>query len=201
MKSDLEVAVGAAKILESALERNFGATGRGLHEKTNSVSARLAAQTVRDLHFIATIRNKIVHEEESSAIKNRSRFESLVDRLMVTLSPPNQTPAARSLPKLVSARRSVAVGSSEHSYFERFEKHRALVAIISAGGCVAGAILFQLPLLTTALLGVCGLFIGYISGAYIAGLAAVAYLVICLSGAAALVLIVFYWIYQIFIGK
>lgn len=201
MKSDLDVAVGASKSLESTLERNFGATGRGLHEKISSVSARLDPQTVRDLRWVATIRNKIVHEEETSGINNRSRFESIVDRLMVTLSSPDKPPAAGDSPKLVSARRPAAVASIKKSYFERFKKHRVLVAVLCAGACVAVALWFQWPLLDGVLLSVGGLLMGYMLGAYIAGLAALTYLVICLFGAAALALLVLYWIYQTFVGK
>lgn len=75
MGSDIEVAVQWAKRLETLLESDFGATGKGLHEKISSVQKRLPAATSRKLRFIATVRNKIVHETSYSKIEDRGRFE------------------------------------------------------------------------------------------------------------------------------
>ena len=47
---------------EQRLERDYGAVGRGLHEKISSVESRLPEATVRKLRYIATIRNKATHE-------------------------------------------------------------------------------------------------------------------------------------------
>ena len=62
MASDLERAVRWSKRFESLLERRFGARGRGLHEKIDSVAGDLDRETVRSLRLVATVRNKIVHE-------------------------------------------------------------------------------------------------------------------------------------------
>lgn len=48
--------------LESLLERMFGAQGKGLHEKLTSVQGELDEATVRRIRWIATIRNRMVHE-------------------------------------------------------------------------------------------------------------------------------------------
>ncbi|HJW23562.1 MAG TPA: hypothetical protein VJ576_01585 [Rhodocyclaceae bacterium] len=56
------MAVEIARRLESALTA-AGATGKGLHEKTTSVEGMLPAPAVRKLRFIASVRNKIVHED------------------------------------------------------------------------------------------------------------------------------------------
>ena len=74
MASDLETAVRVAKRFEAALARRYNATGRGLHEKTDSVEHDLAPETVRALRLVATVRNKIVHEDGYDRIEDRKRF-------------------------------------------------------------------------------------------------------------------------------
>lgn len=56
-------AIDIARRLESALE-TLGAQGKGLHEKVGSVEDRLPAALVSKLRYIASVRNKIVHEDE-----------------------------------------------------------------------------------------------------------------------------------------
>jgi len=60
--STIETAVRAARELESVLETQLGAVGRGLHEKVDSVQARLPPDLLGTLRRIATIRNRAVHE-------------------------------------------------------------------------------------------------------------------------------------------
>lgn len=57
------LAVDIARQLESALEAS-GATGKGLHEKVGSIENKLPEALVTKLRFIASVRNKIVHEDE-----------------------------------------------------------------------------------------------------------------------------------------
>jgi hypothetical protein len=77
--SDIELAVTRTKILESILEQSLGATGKGLHEKVSSVQDRLSETLVRKLRFIATIRNKIVHESAYQQMDDRSGFTRACD--------------------------------------------------------------------------------------------------------------------------
>lgn len=72
--SDIELAVKQCKRFESWLEAEFGAAGRGLHEKVSSIESRLPESTVRKLRKIATIRNKLVHESDYEAIEDRPDF-------------------------------------------------------------------------------------------------------------------------------
>lgn len=44
------------------LLRQLNATGKGMHEKTDSIEDQLDSRIVKKLRFIATIRNKAVHE-------------------------------------------------------------------------------------------------------------------------------------------
>jgi hypothetical protein len=61
--SNLETLVNSTKQLESSLVIRLGATGRGLHEKVSSVERQLPAAIVKKIRYIATIRNKALHED------------------------------------------------------------------------------------------------------------------------------------------
>jgi hypothetical protein len=76
MGSDIERAVKWSKRFESLLERRFGARGRGLHEKIDSVEGDLDRDTARALRLVATVRNKIVHEDGYDKIDDRARFKA-----------------------------------------------------------------------------------------------------------------------------
>lgn len=71
--SDIALAITRVKALESLLEQ-IGATGRGLHEKVTSVHDKLSPALVKKLRFIATVRNKIVHESDYQQIDDRDGF-------------------------------------------------------------------------------------------------------------------------------
>ena len=75
--SDIDLAVTRSRKLEQMLERDFGASGRGLHEKTSSVEGRLPQSLVRKLRLVATVRNRVVHEE--GPIDDRKRFLAAAD--------------------------------------------------------------------------------------------------------------------------
>lgn len=73
---DIEVAVKGAQQLEMLLEDRCGATGRGLHEKVSSVESQLAGDLVRKIRWIATLRNRVVHE--AAQIPNLAAFEQAI---------------------------------------------------------------------------------------------------------------------------
>ena len=77
--SDIELAITRTKALESLLENGLGATGKGLHEKVSSVQDRLTPPLVKKLRFVATIRNKIVHESDYQKMDDRAGFERACD--------------------------------------------------------------------------------------------------------------------------
>lgn len=77
--SDIDLAITRSKRLERLLEKNLKASGRGLHEKVSSVEGRLPEQLVRKLRKVATVRNKIVHEEKYTKIEDRKRFIRICD--------------------------------------------------------------------------------------------------------------------------
>ncbi len=55
------------RTLETLLEERFGAEGKGLHEKLNSVESSIPDHLLKRGHFIASIRNKAVHQEAHSS--------------------------------------------------------------------------------------------------------------------------------------
>ncbi|MCC5829646.1 MAG: hypothetical protein JJU36_09390 [Phycisphaeraceae bacterium] len=79
-RSDRDLAIDAAKSLESALERLLGARGRGLHEKINSVEDRLPEGWVRRARFIATMRNKLLHDERTTRLDDRRGFSRAAEQ-------------------------------------------------------------------------------------------------------------------------
>jgi hypothetical protein len=89
--SDIELAITRVKALETLLE-GLGATGKGLHEKVTSVQSRLAQPLVKKLRFIATVRNKIVHESDYKQIDDPNGFVRACDEaeteLKAMLAPP-----------------------------------------------------------------------------------------------------------------
>ena len=85
MPSDLDIAVRWSKRFESQLEYKHDARGRGLHEKIESVEHDLESETVRALRLIATVRNKIVHEDGYDRIDRKREFKAackLADRAL-----------------------------------------------------------------------------------------------------------------------
>ncbi|WP_018169689.1 hypothetical protein [Thioalkalivibrio sp. ALMg9] len=64
-KKDLEsVMLCISKKCEKLLSEWYGAEGKGLHEKVVSVEDQLDPQDVKDLRFLASVRNKVTHDED-----------------------------------------------------------------------------------------------------------------------------------------
>lgn len=80
----IETAIRYSKRFESLLEREYSAVGKGLHEKLSSVEDKLSQDNVKTLRWIATIRNRAVHED-GFEIDNIDEFirtcEQLLDQL------------------------------------------------------------------------------------------------------------------------
>jgi hypothetical protein len=72
--SDIDLAINRSKRLEHLLEQNAGATGKGLHQKVSSVEGKLPPELVRKIRLVATVRNKLVHEDDYKKIDDRAAF-------------------------------------------------------------------------------------------------------------------------------
>lgn len=68
-----ELVIKISKDLEILLEDEFGASGRGLHEKISSVQTELPAPLVKRMRYLATIRNRLVHGDIAS-VPDRPAF-------------------------------------------------------------------------------------------------------------------------------
>jgi hypothetical protein len=73
--SEMEQVVQRCKYFESRLEGELGASGRGLHEKVTSIQGQLPVPTVRRLRWIATLRNKLVHEHTFTKLEDPDGFQ------------------------------------------------------------------------------------------------------------------------------
>ena len=81
--NDYELAIKTSKDLEHLLEQEWGAEGKGLHEKITWVqhsSSPLPDDLMRRMRFLATVRNKLIHEVEFTKIENRSKFIETYER-------------------------------------------------------------------------------------------------------------------------
>ena len=60
--SDNDVVLDASRPLEKLLKERFDATGRGLHELATDVQDRLSEADLKAIRYVATLRNKVIHE-------------------------------------------------------------------------------------------------------------------------------------------
>jgi hypothetical protein len=74
--SDIEKVVTRTRTIEKLLRTQYHAEGKGLHQLITSCEERLPHDVIGKLRYIATIRNKIVHEEDYK-LESRSDFLSV----------------------------------------------------------------------------------------------------------------------------
>mmetsp|Transcript_70186 Transcript_70186/g.196712 ORF Transcript_70186/g.196712 Transcript_70186/m.196712 type:complete len:116 (+) Transcript_70186:168-515(+) len=72
--NDFELCIRSSKELEHLLDTEFGASGKGLHEKITSCENHLTPDMVKHMRYLATIRNKLVHEHDFNKIPDRAKF-------------------------------------------------------------------------------------------------------------------------------
>ncbi len=84
--SDIERVVTRTRRLEKLLREKYHAQGKGLHELTCSCEERLPHQVVKQIRYIATIRNKLVHEDDYK-LENRRQFLQVCDECERELTP------------------------------------------------------------------------------------------------------------------
>lgn len=61
--SEIEQVILHTRKLETLLRDQYHAEGKGLHQLVTSCEERLPHDVIKKLRFIATVRNKIVHED------------------------------------------------------------------------------------------------------------------------------------------
>jgi len=117
--SDIDLVIRSSKRIETTLVRLFDATGKGLHEKLSSVEKKLPVSLVKRIRYIATIRNKLVHEHEYRKIDDRSSFKRAVRHVNKEL----KKLEGRSFPWLklsIGVLLMVVIGIALYVYLQRF---------------------------------------------------------------------------------
>eukprot|EP00608_Synchroma_pusillum_P005251 CAMPEP_0198424140 /NCGR_PEP_ID=MMETSP1452-20131203/3632_1 /TAXON_ID=1181717 /ORGANISM="Synchroma pusillum, Strain CCMP3072" /LENGTH=104 /DNA_ID=CAMNT_0044144465 /DNA_START=54 /DNA_END=368 /DNA_ORIENTATION=- len=71
--NDYELAIVLSKRLEAELAK-LGAEGKGLHERVTAAGDRIPRDVQRRLRAVATVRNKLIHEQAYNRIDNRAAF-------------------------------------------------------------------------------------------------------------------------------
>ncbi|QUJ67356.1 DUF4145 domain-containing protein [Photobacterium sp. GJ3] len=61
--TEIELVVSRSRRLEYLLKRHYHAEGKGLHQLITSCEERLPHEIIPSLRYVATMRNKVVHEE------------------------------------------------------------------------------------------------------------------------------------------
>ncbi|PSW04979.1 DUF4145 domain-containing protein [Photobacterium lipolyticum] len=61
--ANIEMVVTRSRRIEHLLRQHYHAEGKGLHQLINSCEERLPHEILPKLRFIASVRNKTVHEE------------------------------------------------------------------------------------------------------------------------------------------
>ncbi|MBQ6107012.1 MAG: formylglycine-generating enzyme family protein, partial [Thermoguttaceae bacterium] len=71
--------------LEQILQNQYGATGRGLREKVDSVADQLPEETVRKIGKLASMRNKATHENIELANERIAAFKRITGEVLVSM--------------------------------------------------------------------------------------------------------------------
>ncbi|KGY11007.1 hypothetical protein NM22_17770 [Vibrio tubiashii] len=84
--SDIEKVVIRTRRIEKLLRTQYHADGKGMHQLITSCEERLPHDVIDKLRYIATIRNKVVHEDDFK-LDSRRNFLSVCDECEKELTP------------------------------------------------------------------------------------------------------------------
>jgi len=84
--SDIEQVVLRSRKIERLLREQYHAHGKGLHQLISSCEERLPHDVIAKLRFVATIRNKVVHED-SYKLEDRKAFLAVCNECEKELMP------------------------------------------------------------------------------------------------------------------
>ncbi|WP_087020539.1 DUF4145 domain-containing protein [Thaumasiovibrio subtropicus] len=84
--ADIDWVVKRSRRIEALLKQHYHAEGKGLHELITSCEERLPHDLIPQLRFIATIRNKTVHED-GFKLDNRADFAATCKQCEQVLTP------------------------------------------------------------------------------------------------------------------
>jgi hypothetical protein len=86
--SFVESVLAKTREIESLLEQDYGASGKGLHDKASSIVGVLDTTRVKRIRYIATVRNKLVHEADYKYDGDEKAFLELCDQIITSLKYP-----------------------------------------------------------------------------------------------------------------
>ncbi|UJF19301.1 DUF4145 domain-containing protein [Vibrio sp. SS-MA-C1-2] len=84
--AEIEMVVTKTRHLEFLLKEHYHAKGKGLHQLINSCEKRLPHDVIGKLRFIASVRNKVVHQD-GYQLDNRKQFIAACDYCENILTP------------------------------------------------------------------------------------------------------------------
>ncbi|ENM5743284.1 DUF4145 domain-containing protein [Vibrio metoecus] len=84
--SEIEQVVLRTRKLETLLREQYHAEGKGLHQLVTSCEERLPHDVIKKLRYVATIRNKIVHEDDYR-LEDRKAFLAVCQECEDELTP------------------------------------------------------------------------------------------------------------------
>ena len=86
--SDIETVIRFSKWVEHALQIRYGATGKGLREKADSVVDQLPPDVHAHLAFLGTVRNSLAHDHGEDRVRNPTQYNQTRDALIAFFRPP-----------------------------------------------------------------------------------------------------------------
>ena len=78
--SSIETAVLGSRKIETLLRDHFKAEGKGLHERLTSVERRIPLHILKQARYVASIRNRVVHECEE--IDDINSFNQTIESVL-----------------------------------------------------------------------------------------------------------------------
>jgi hypothetical protein len=127
----IDLVVNRTKKIESLLAR-MGAEGRGLHEKVTCIEEKLEAQEIKRIRFIASIRNKALHDDgfelTQDILNNFTEACDATDSYLLSIVEPKPNDSDRS-----------------EDFFEKFSNASPLgkVGVVAAAAGLVALVLFN----------------------------------------------------------
>ena len=77
--NEYKYVIECSQSLEKYIKKNLNGTGKGLHEKIISIESELSKQDIQDFKYIASTRNKIIHE--GIVLDDPEKFKTVCKKL------------------------------------------------------------------------------------------------------------------------
>ncbi|MCJ2378730.1 DUF4145 domain-containing protein [Vibrio sp. ZSDZ34] len=84
--ADIDRVVRRSRRIEQLLREQYRANGKGLHQLISSCEERLPHDVIAKLRYVATIRNKVVHEDDFE-LDDQQDFLQVCDECEEELTP------------------------------------------------------------------------------------------------------------------